>query len=893
MSVAIFLTSRLILARGFASIERENVSQAVERARLGLRDRIDTIATTALDWGSWDDSYRYVQDRNPQFARANLTDVVIANVKLDVILFFDRSGHLVFSRHLTPELKADPVRADEASKIAKLLPRCLEGRSVSGLIASGHGLLLIAARPILTSAETGPPAGMLVMGRHLSEGEISELSGLTLTRIALREVAARDLPVDFGRALVALGTRGRRSYIAPLGGNQIAGYSLISDVNGAPAAIIRAEIPRNVWREGNRAMLCFSIAVLISMAAFAAAIDWLMQRVVVSRLGALTATIRKIASSRDASQRVSPDGRDELASLAETLNLMLASIERSADELRENQTRLKTVLDSVQAGIVVVDARTHQILDINDAALAIVGYPREALVGHSYQELICPSVEVPRGHVAGLRGEAGAVERVLLRADGSPVPVLKRSVEIELDGSRCILESFLDITDRKRAEEAMRYQAYHDGLTALPNRRWFQDRVTEELAQASQKGTKVAVMLLDLDRFKTINDTLGHSIGDKLLQAVGARLASCLRAEDSVARIGGDEFGLVLTDVQDGESTTRVARRVLERVRPAFQIDGLDLHTTASIGISTFPGDGVTVEEMMQRADVALYHAKDQGRDTYRNYASWIDASARTRLTMENSLRRALERGEFVLHYQPQVRVPTLQIVGLEALIRWQHPEMGMLMPNEFLPVAEESGLIQPIGEWVVAEACRQSRAWQDEGLEPMRIAVNLSASQFRHQRLHRVVETAIREAALSPELLELEMTETAVMMNVGMGADLMARLKAVGVRLCLDDFGVGNTSLVRLKQFPIDTVKVDGSFLRTVDINPTDAAIVSAIIGIGDSLGLLVIGEGVELPGQMRFLRERGCNTMQGFLFSRPRSAEDAARILRGSLRAETIHPR
>jgi diguanylate cyclase (GGDEF)-like protein/PAS domain S-box-containing protein len=520
---------------------------------------------------------------------------------------------------------------------------------------------------------------------------------------------------------------------------------------------------------------------------------------------------------------------------------------------------------------------------VNEAVLEMSGWSREQIVGQVCHRLICPAAE-GECPISDLGENTDRSERVLLRRDGQAVPVLKRAVLITLDGRECILESFFDITDRKRAEEAVRYQAYHDGLTRLPNRQRFREELTQAIACAIQNGTKAAVLLLDLDRFKTINDTLGHSAGDKLLKAVADRLTTCLRSRDGVARFGGDEFAVLVDEMRDAKAAASVARRMQEALRPAFRIDGIELHTTASIGISVCPRDGLTAEELVQRADVALYQAKDQGRDTFRHYASWIDATAPERLALENDLRHALDRGEFILHYQPQIRVPTGRVVGLEALLRWQRPEMGLVMPREFIPLAEETGLMHPIGEWVVGEACRQSRAWQEAGLEPTKIAVNLSASQFRQEGLERVVGRELRMASLSPELLELEINETAVMMNVSVAAELMSRLKRVGVRLCLDDFGVGSTSLVHLKQFPIDTVKVDGSFVRAVETSVTDAAIVSAIIGIGESLDLLVIGEGVETPGQVQFLRERGCDTMQGFLLGRPVGAAEVEGILRES---------
>ena len=450
-----------------------------------------------------------------------------------------------------------------------------------------------------------------------------------------------------------------------------------------------------------------------------------------------------------------------------------------------------------------------------------------------------------------------------------------------------------DISDRKEVEGQIRLLAYYDGLTLLPNRRLFMEKLDLALENARRREGSLAVLFLDLDRFKQINDTLGHSAGDRLLQGVAERLRKCLRSSDAVARgeamnltddvarLGGDEFIVSITNIARGEDAARVARRVQEALEPPFKLDENEVFVTASIGISLFPQDGDDLESLLKNADSAMYHAKDAGRSNYQFYSKSMNAAALQKLTLENKLRRALEREEFQLYFQPQIDVRSWSIIGAEALIRWRHPDLGLVPPAEFIGLAEETGLILPIGEWVLHTACAQAKAWQDAGHGPLVMAVNISGRQFRGKNLAQTIGQTIGACALDPRRIELEITESVLMHSVDETVNTLKTLRAMGPRIAVDDFGTGYSSLSYLRRFPIDTLKLDQSFIQDSVKDRGTAAIVAGVIDMAHGLGLEVIAEGVETAEQRTLLFQDGCHIMQGYLFGRPVPAPEFEQLL------------
>jgi diguanylate cyclase (GGDEF)-like protein len=448
-----------------------------------------------------------------------------------------------------------------------------------------------------------------------------------------------------------------------------------------------------------------------------------------------------------------------------------------------------------------------------------------------------------------------------------------------------------DISEAKAAEARILHLARFDALTELPNRAYFRELTEEAISEGRRHGERRAVLFVDLDHFKTVNDSLGHAVGDLLLQEVARRLSESLRAGDVVGRLGGDEFVMLLRHMDSDADIAVVADRILTRLAEPFSLAEHELVVTPSLGIALYPNDGEDYDTLIRNADAAMYHAKESGRNTYRFYTADMNVRAREILAVENQLRRALERNEFVLHYQPQVEISTGRIIGAEALIRWQHPERGLLGPAEFIPLAEERGLIAPIGQWVLREACRQNKAWQDAGLPSIEVAVNLSAVQFYQRELVDNIAAMLDQYALAPHWLALEVTESIIVQNVDSTVRTMSALEQMGLKLAIDDFGTGYSSLSYLKRFSADKLKIDRSFVADVPGDADDSAITRAIINLARNLNLRVIAEGVETQAQWDFLRAEGCDEVQGYLVSRPVAAEAFGDLLARGVqwRAET----
>ncbi len=552
---------------------------------------------------------------------------------------------------------------------------------------------------------------------------------------------------------------------------------------------------------------------------------------------------------------------------------------RAEAALRESEERYRTLFERNQAGVFRTSV-AGVILDCNDSFARILGFGGRAdCIGksmlHHYKDLWQRTALLQKMRAQG----ALADEEVgLVRIDGAPAWVLANAMMQAPKGeaSEVLEGTVIDITQRKNAERQIVHQAYHDALTGLPNRMLFYDRLTQALSLARRDERGLAVLFLDLDQFKLVNDTLGHGAGDRLLVEIARRLQSSLRDSDTVARVGGDEFTLLLRNIDDGGDAARAAQKVLEAIARPAEIDGQRLYLTTSIGISTYPADGEDAEALLTNADIAMYRAKELGRSRYQLCTPAMNAKSVARLTLERDLRLAVERGELALLYQPQVRIASGRTVGVEALLRWNHPERGLVRPAEFIAVAEETRLILPIGEWVLRTACEQARRWHRDGCSDLSVAVNLSALQFQQRGLVAVVQEILDDTGVDPDWLVLEITESAAMHDAELTVEVLAMLRAMGLRIAIDDFGTGHASLSYLRQFPIDTLKIDRGFVSDLETSREGSAIVNAIIGLAHGLDLEVVAEGVETEGQLRFLAERGCEEYQGFLISQALSAAE-----------------
>lgn len=567
------------------------------------------------------------------------------------------------------------------------------------------------------------------------------------------------------------------------------------------------------------------------------------------------------------------------------------SIEREL-LLKKQNRRLhilnQVVIETTRNGIIITD-RDGNITEFNEFAEILTGSKKQdvingpipdakindfikevLLTGKDYEDMefmLCP--------------QTGQGDLVCLF---DAFPILDENMQV-----MGAFAQFRDITERYHTEKQINYLAYHDDLTGLPNRRFFTGHIDQLLRHGVNENSIFAVMFLDLDSFKKINDTLGHNNGDALLKLVAERLKTCCHASDQlVSRMGGDEFTILLQDITDHTEAIRVAEQIIQAFEKPFAVDGYEFYITASIGIAFYPQDGTNVEMLMKNADIALYRMKDDGKNNYNVFKPNPNSGGIERLTLENSIRKALQLNEFVVYYQPQIDIMTGDIIGTEALVRWNHPTLGLIPPAKFIPIAEETGIIVPLGEWVLKTACLQNQVWREKGLAPMSVSVNLSSRQFSKHDLVETIEEILRETRMDPQYLELEITES-MTMNVDVAIEVLGKLKELGIHLCIDDFGTGYSNLYYLKLFSIDRLKIDRSFVRDIMTDSNDADIVATIIAMAYKLGIDAIAEGVETKDQLDFLRSQNCHEVQGFYYHQPLPAEQLEQLLMKSAEIKT----
>jgi diguanylate cyclase (GGDEF)-like protein/PAS domain S-box-containing protein len=567
---------------------------------------------------------------------------------------------------------------------------------------------------------------------------------------------------------------------------------------------------------------------------------------------------------------------------------IMTEIRLLVEAQRKNESLLRqsaTVFESASEGVLITNSDT-KIIAANRAFTKITGYSEKDVLGKN------PSVlksglhdrEFYKAMWSSLlqQGEwKGEISG--LRKNGEVFPKWQTISTVHDHEGRLThyVSVFSDISHLKESEEKLHHLAHHDALTGLPNRPLLNARLEHSLQQANREGTNVAVLFLDLDHFKKVNDSLGHPVGDQLLQLVAKRLLASVREEDTVARLGGDELAIVLGSMEDARYASSVAREILDRLSKPFELEGRDVFVSASIGISVYPQDGRDVMTLLKNADAAMYMAKGEGRSKYHLYSKELTVRACESLALETNLYRALEREELLLHFQPQVSLQSGDIVGVEALVRWQHPEIGLVSPARFIPLAEENGLIGAIGKWVMHAACVQASAWQNDGLPPLRIAVNLSGRQLGQENLVQDVSDILEDTGLDPACLELELTESSLMKQAEHAVKALDALRELGTTIAVDDFGTGYSSLSYLKRFPVDRLKIDRTFVRDIPQDTSDVALAKAIVALGHSLNLTVVAEGVETHAQRELLASIGCDEMQGFLYSAPRTASELVSLL------------
>lgn len=838
-----------VLLANYASLEADSIRQSTEQVVKALHAEVGQIAVVGNDYASWDDMYAFVRDRNPKFPELNFSKLGLREMDVDVAWVVDEAGREVYSAEQREEgdfysvPASDAVRAALRANLATLLA-LPEERDQRMILRLPDGVAVVDASPIIQTDRTGPTRGTLVFVRRLHAGALQRMSSVSQLPVMLWDLGKA--PDGALPATVVRWARGAPAgadrFSVPLGDDEIAGYARIAALDGSPAIVLGTHTPRSVYLQG-RETAAFLLGAIVFMVVLVVGVTAVLD----------------------------------------------VKLERSTRQARVSETLYRAVVEQAEEGIVLFDPATQSVLQSNPAVERLSGHGSDELRRRSIEELVAPqSLPLLWGVLSDVaEGARAPCEIVLRRADGSQLDVEISASPVLLEDRRLVSLLIRDVSQRKLAEarlldhqRRLEHLANHDPLTGLPNRLYLNFRLPGMIDQAGRERAALAVCYIDVDNFKNINDSSGHEVGDGFLRALADRLRHIVAKEDLVARISGDEF-VVVSIARDPRAFEAVATRIIEHLRQPLSIDGRDYAVSVSMGVSVYPRDGSAAPELLRSADIALYQAKERGRDNYQFFANEMNAKVHERMQLEQALRVALAEGQLTVHYQPLVDLRHERIAGLEALARWRHPQFGDVPPAQFIPVAEDSGLIVELGDVVLHQVCGQLARWAREGLPLVPVAVNVSAQQLQRTDIRERVLGICAEHGVAPRLLQIELTESTVMREIDRQIGALEGLRAAGVRISIDDFGTGYSSLSYLKHLPIDHLKIDRSFVRDMAVDSNDAAIVSAIISMARSLKLETIAEGVETAQHALRLASLGCDFAQGYYYSGPLPADDCRRLL------------
>jgi diguanylate cyclase (GGDEF)-like protein/PAS domain S-box-containing protein len=845
VTAAIFHIARTILARSFAEIETDTVKQSVERVRRAIEADLGQLEATTSDYARWTETYDFVLSHDENYVGANFTRDALMNLRIDVAWIADAHGQTRIG--LAVDRAADrlvPLTSDELSTLreyAPLFEAAGQRPARAQLLRLPRGPLAFVAVPIVRTDRSGPTAGMLLFGRYLDAAQAARAAQTSQLPVAVTpfdpsRIESMPLPLEVRRWLASSPLPSTQ--FVQLSGARISyGYTLLRDIRGEPLAVLSTGVRRDVLQLGQHAITAVILALIVGFAL-----------VVLALLAILNKTWRE----REATER-----------------------------------RYRTVAQQLDDSLLLAQAETGTLIEANPAVAKMLGYESAEILRLKLQDL---SASLTPAKLSRIRDRQNVVRRSVMMRNKQgarlPVEVTMTWLHIERQPLVCVVAR--DITAQRKAERQQRHHrrrlarlAHHDSLTALPNRLFLQERLPKLIANADREQSLLALLYVDLDHFKDVNDSLGHTSGDRLLSSVAKRLRACVAASDLVVRMGGDEFVIVATGLPAPSAVDYIARRIQETLSAAVDIDGVKLGVMASIGISLYPNDGANLEQLLKHADIALYQAKGRGRGNHQFFTDAMKARLNDRLELEHALRRSVGTDQLFLEYQPSFDMQTRKPVSFEALLRWNHPELGLVPPGRFIPIAEQGSLILELGAWSLRRVCKQLHEWRMEGRAVLPVSINVTPRQFEHGRLVDMIAGLTREFDIEPNLLHFEITESAVMHNSEQHLGGLQALRQLGSRIMIDDFGTGYSSLSYLKHLPIDTLKIDRAFVRDMATDPNDAAIVSAIVGIAESLGLQLVAEGVETAEQVDCLLRLGCHTAQGFFFSRPLPAAQVAHLL------------
>jgi diguanylate cyclase (GGDEF)-like protein/PAS domain S-box-containing protein len=837
-----------------ADIESRDVDMQSQQLERGFATELDDLYAAMGDYAIWNETAEFARGNRPDFISQSLNAGALVRLDIDTFLVLDRNLETRASLALDATAAQEYEIPPDPELLAVIKQAVTSGQlnvtrdSVRGIVQRARGPALFAVRPVFDSTGNGQPQGWIAFARAFTPTVVERMGRFSpwpVTGFPVANLDRSGLPADV-RDWVHHSPLTANLLTRVAGRNHVAGYLVLRDQLGTPIWLVQLEIPRSAYAQAQRTTLYQTILLGLLVGGFT----------IVAML--LVARSRRLNADR--------------------LSL---------------ESRYRAIIEQAQDGLLVADARTGEIVDANPAVQQQLGFTLDELRGRSVLSVLRGPNDSQDPVIATLaRVEPSrGIELVQWLKDGRQMDVEVSCVPIESRDRRLVSYLMRDLSERKKAQtqllanqQRLDKLANHDTLTGLPNRLFLQAHLPEAIARCLENGQMLAVLFLDLDRFKHINDSRGHEVGDKLLQEIAKRVRAAVRPADIVVRMGGDEFVVVLHKVNAPDEVAIAATRINEVLSAPVMIDGRALVATVSIGVSLFPRDGATMGELLKHSDTAMYQAKDLGRNNFQVFSPQMDRSLKERVAIESSLRIGLKLNQFDVHYQPIIDIHSRRVAGLEALLRWKHPSQGFISPERFIEVAEETGLIIPIGQFVLDRIGTDIAKWREQGAHLVPVSMNVSAVQLERTKLRELIQQAMVKNRIGPQLIALELTEGSLFENrTGeFREDALATLRDLGVKIAIDDFGTGYSSLSYLKRWRVDSLKIDRSFVRDIATDPSDHAIVSAIVAMARSLNIQVVAEGIETWQQLEILRNMGCSLAQGFLFAKPCPATEALRYLR-----------
>lgn len=883
-TIIMVLLSNNILLSDFAKIEDNSIIRDVVRVENAIDGEVGNISAFLKDYSEWDDSYMFSMDKNQEFISSNFGDFTsFKNFGINFMIFTDKEGKIILSKGLNlnkpkEEILEERIEREIMLKV-KQISLIKHSESIRGISEINNMPTILACEPITSTDGRETSGGLIITGRYLDAKQISQISSSVMVDLELKKYKeVLELKKDIKWINnIAIENTNEHSAI---------GYKLLLDIEDNPYLVIKINIIREIHRQAIKSITYFVVIIILISFGIVSVILFYLNKVVTKRIMRMDTIIHNIHDTKDLTITMKTDGNDEIASLAAGFNNMLDELAKYGDKIELSKNKYYSLISNMitcfsynkiifnNKGIPI----DFLILDGNNALFEYMESERDQIIGKKISDFLGDdkiNIKVFNAFAdVAMNGGQKKIEEVYFESSKRWLTASAYSIE---KGYFALM--FSDITENKKAEEKNLELANKDMLTGLPNRKMIIETIDTTIDKKKNHGGRFAILFIDLDNFKRVNDSLGHGVGDVLIQKVGARLKNVISSSDVVARIGGDEFIILQDNINSVGEAENLAMRIRNVLKEPFMHLDNELYTAASIGISIYPDDGVDISNLMKNSDIAMYEAKKNGGNCYRLYSGNMNKAGLTNLILESNLYKALEKKEMVLYYQAITHVESKRIIGFEALIRWNHN--GKIMPpSDFIPMAENNGYIIELGEWVIREACRQCTQWQNIGIETY-ITVNITFKQLEQPDFVNIVSNALKEANMDSKYLVLEITENDAMQNVDLTIKTLNMIKTLGVSIALDDFGTGYSSLSYVNRLPIDILKIDRSLIMNIANGTQNIAIIKAIIAMANSLNIKVVVEGVEDIKQFIILKELKSYAIQGYLVSKPLPAKDIKNLI------------